>query len=166
MSPGPGESWATVVVYPPVRPAVMTAVHHSVFMAGLLAAFPVDVVVSLLVHGVGACFRFFCGPAGFGECVFRAVRPDCLAEVTVPPVEDVEGGFMVFHGVHTVVEHFADAFREEFSHVVHVEASVFEEAHYFLFEWIVDAHHFWFPFCQCLRWRISPFKRSSGYVIG
>ena len=32
MSPGPGESWLTVVAYPAVRPAVMTAVHHSVFI--------------------------------------------------------------------------------------------------------------------------------------
>lgn len=34
MSPGPGDSCVTVVAYPPVRPAVMTAVHHSVFILG------------------------------------------------------------------------------------------------------------------------------------
>lgn len=32
MLPGPGESWVTVVAYPAVSPAVMTAVHHDVFI--------------------------------------------------------------------------------------------------------------------------------------
>lgn len=32
MLPGPGESWVTVVAYPLVSPAVMTAVHHAVFI--------------------------------------------------------------------------------------------------------------------------------------
>lgn len=29
---GPGESWVTVVAYPAVSPAVVTAVHHAVFI--------------------------------------------------------------------------------------------------------------------------------------
>ena len=32
--PGPGDSCVTVVAYPAVRPAVMTAVHHAVFIVG------------------------------------------------------------------------------------------------------------------------------------
>lgn len=32
MLPGPGDSWVTVVAYPAVSPAAMTAVHHDVFI--------------------------------------------------------------------------------------------------------------------------------------
>lgn len=141
MSPGPGDSWVTVVAYPAVRPAVSTAVHHSVFMVHLLAAFFVDVAECVLVHGGGFPSRFFWGPIVFQERVSGGVGPDCLAEVEVPSVEDAECGFVVGCGGRVVVEDFTYVFGEEFSHVVHVEFVVFEEFDDVLFFGVAGVHH-------------------------
>ena len=141
MLPGPGDSWVTVVAYPAVRPAVSTAVHHSVFMVHLLAAFFVDVAECVLVHGGGFLFRFFWDPVVFGERVFGGVGPDCLAKASVPSVEDAECGFVVGCGVLVVVEDFAYVFGEEFPHVVHVDVAVLEEVDDVLFLVVAGIHH-------------------------